>query len=133
MATWRRFRWYSRTGTVRGPGRYRCPIRDPRLLRSTSTSWRSVGPICNLDCQYCYFLEKEAPYPGDRFRMSDLTLERYVRQVIEAQTGPEVTIAWQGGEPTLMGVDFFRRAMAPVEQYRQPATVAHTIRPTARY
>jgi uncharacterized protein len=86
------------------------------------------GPICNLDCQYCYFLEKEALYPGDRFRMSDLTLERYVRQVIEAQTGPEVTIAWQGGEPTLMGVDFFRRAMALVDQYRRPGqSVAHTI------
>ena len=86
------------------------------------------GPICNLDCQYCYFLEKEALYPGDRFRMSDLTLERYVRQVIEAQTGPEVTIAWQGGEPTLMGVDFFRRAMALVDQYRRPGqSMAHTI------
>ena len=98
--------------------------RRPRLPRPGE----AAGPICNLDCQYCYFLEKEALYPGDRFRMSDLTLERYVRQVIEAQTGPEVTIAWQGGEPTLMGVDFFRRAMALVDQYRRPGqSVAHTI------
>lgn len=86
------------------------------------------GPICNLDCQYCYFLEKEALYPGDRFRMAPDTLERYVRQLIEAQTGPDVTIAWQGGEPTLMGVDFFRRAMSVVQTHARPGqTVAHTI------
>ena len=70
------------------------------------------GPICNLDCEYCFFLSKEALYPGDRFRMADEVLETYIRQVIESQAAPEVTIAWQGGEPTLMGVDFFRRALA---------------------
>jgi uncharacterized protein len=86
------------------------------------------GPICNLDCQYCYFLEKESLYPGDRFRMGEDTLARYIRQVIEAQTGPEVTIAWQGGEPTLMGVDFFRRAMALVERFQRPGQrITHTI------
>ncbi|HXX89022.1 MAG TPA: anaerobic sulfatase maturase [Acidimicrobiales bacterium] len=86
------------------------------------------GPICNLDCRYCYFLEKEALYPGDRFRMAPETLERYVRQVIESHDGPEVTVAWQGGEPTLMGLDFFGRAMALVERYRRPGqVVSHTI------
>jgi uncharacterized protein len=86
------------------------------------------GPICNLDCQYCYFLEKEALYPNDRFRMSEVTLERYLRQVIEAQPGAEVTVAWQGGEPTLMGVDFFRRAMSLVERFKRPGQVLlHTM------
>lgn len=86
------------------------------------------GPICNLDCSYCFFLSKEALYPGDRFRMSDEMLERYVRQVIESQDDPEVTVAWQGGEPTLMGVDFFRRALDLVEQYCRPGqTINHTI------
>jgi serine-type anaerobic sulfatase-maturating enzyme len=89
---------------------------------------KPTGPICNLDCRYCYFLEKEALYPGDRFRMALPTLERYIRQLIEAQTGPEVTIAWQGGEPTLMGLDFFRRAMQLVDRYRRPGqTVSHTM------
>ncbi len=86
------------------------------------------GPICNLDCEYCFFLSKEALYPGDRFRMSDELLETYIRQLLESQTGTEVTVAWQGGEPTLMGVDFFRRAVALVEQYRRPdQQVQHTI------
>ena len=72
---------------------------------------KPTGPICNLDCEYCFFLSKEALYPGDRFRMTDDVLDTYIRQLIESQTAPEVTIAWQGGEPTLMGVDFFRRAV----------------------
>ena len=86
------------------------------------------GPICNLDCEYCFFLSKEELYPGDRFRMADDVLETYIRQLIESQLAPELTIAWQGGEPTLMGVDFFRRAMAFVEQHRRPGqTIHHTI------
>jgi len=89
---------------------------------------KPTGPICNLDCEYCFFLSKEALYPGDRFRMSDELLDTYVRQVVESQSGPEVTIAWQGGEPTLMGVDFFRRAVALAEQYRRPdQALSHTI------
>jgi uncharacterized protein len=85
------------------------------------------GPICNLDCSYCFFLEKEALYPGDRFRMSDDVLATYIRQVIESQLGPEVTIAWQGGEPTLMGVDFFRRAVALAEEHAGGRRLHHTI------
>lgn len=86
------------------------------------------GPICNLDCQYCFFLSKEALYPGDRFRMSDDVVDLYVRQLLESQTGPEVTLAWQGGEPTLMGVAFFRRMLEAVERHRRPGqVVAHTI------
>ncbi len=83
------------------------------------------GPICNLDCSYCFFLEKEALYPGDRFRMAEDVLENYVRQLIEAHVGPEVTIAWQGGEPTLMGLDFFRRAVAIAESCAGPRRRLH--------
>jgi uncharacterized protein len=86
------------------------------------------GPICNLDCEYCFFLSKEALYPGDRFRMADDLLETYIRQVIESQATPEVTIAWQGGEPTLMGVDFFRRAVELAERHKAAGqVVSHTI------
>jgi uncharacterized protein len=89
---------------------------------------KPTGPICNLDCEYCFFLSKEALYPGDRFRMADEVLDTYLRQVIESQQSPEVTIAWQGGEPTLMGVDFFRRAIELAETHRRPdQTIAHTI------
>jgi len=78
------------------------------------------GPICNLDCEYCYFLSKERLYPDSDFRMSGALLEEYTRQYIEAQRVPEVTFAWQGGEPTLMGLDFFREAVAYQQKYRKP-------------
>ncbi len=81
---------------------------------------KPTGATCNLDCAYCFFLSKEMLYPGSRFRMADELLETYIRQLIEAHRTPHVTVAWQGGEPTLMGVDFFRRAHAYVEKYRRP-------------
>ncbi len=59
------------------------------------------GATCNLDCTYCFFLSKEKLYPNSRFRMSDKILESYIRQLLESQRAPEVTVAWQGGEPTL--------------------------------
>src|SRR5262245_51715442 len=103
-------------------------VRPPNAPPGFHVLAKPSGPICNLDCRYCYFLEKEALYPGDRFRMGRQTLERYIRQVIESETGPEVTIAWQGGEPTLLGVDFFRWAMELVDRYRRPGqTISHTI------
>ncbi len=86
------------------------------------------GATCNLDCTYCFFLSKEKLYPDSRFRMSDETLETYIRQLIESQRTPEVTISWQGGEPTLMGLDFFKRAMDYVTHYTRPGiTVGHTM------
>lgn len=78
------------------------------------------GAICNLDCSYCYFLSKELLYPGSRFKMADEMLESYTKQYIEAQRAPEVTFAWQGGEPTLLGLPFFRRALELQKKYRRP-------------
>ena len=78
------------------------------------------GAICNLDCQYCYFLAKENLYPGSGFRMSDEVLETYTRQYIQSQNVPEVNFAWQGGEPTLMGLDFYRKAVSLQGRYRKP-------------
>ncbi len=81
---------------------------------------KPTGATCNLDCAYCFFLSKEMLYPGSRFRMADELLETYIRQLIESHRTSEVSIAWQGGEPTLMGVDFFRRMVAYAEKYRRP-------------
>ncbi len=90
---------------------------------------KPTGAVCNLDCSYCFFLSKEMLYPGSRFRMADDLLETYIRQLIEAHAAvPEVTIAWQGGEPTLMGIDFFRRAVELTARYLAPGQrAAHTI------
>ena len=93
---------------------------------------KPTGPICNLDCEYCFFLSKESLYPGDTFRMGDELARTYVRQLLESQAGPEATIAWQGGEPTLMGVDFFRRCVALADEYRRAdQSVTHTIQTNA--
>ncbi|NOX21521.1 MAG: anaerobic sulfatase maturase [Actinobacteria bacterium] len=81
---------------------------------------KPTGPICNLDCSYCFFLSKEMLYPGDRFRMADDLLETYIAQLLESHTAPEVMVAWQGGEPTMMGLDFFRRSVELVEIHRRP-------------
>ena len=89
---------------------------------------KPTGAICNLDCSYCFFLRKEALYPGDRFRMADDVLEAYITQLLAAHTTDEVTIAWQGGEPTLMGIGFFRRAVEIAERVKRPGVrLEHTI------
>jgi uncharacterized protein len=89
---------------------------------------KPTGAICNLDCAYCFFLDKEVFYPGSKFRMSEPLLEQYIRQLIESHQTNDVNIAWQGGEPTLMGLDFYRRAMSLVEKYRRPGmTFLHTM------
>ncbi len=73
---------------------------------------KPVGARCNLACEYCYYLEKASLLgQSGRAAMSDEVLEAYVRQVCEATTAPSVDFAWQGGEPTLAGLDFYRRVL----------------------
>lgn len=85
------------------------------------------GSTCNIDCTYCFFLSKESLYPNENSRMSDATLETYICQLLESHRTPTVTVAWQGGEPTLMRLPFFERAVQLVEQFKQPGqTVEHT-------
>ncbi|MFZ2472351.1 MAG: anaerobic sulfatase maturase [Methanothrix sp.] len=81
---------------------------------------KPTGAACNLGCKYCFFLSKKNLYPKSSFRMSDELLETYIRQYIEAQKIPQATIAWQGGEPTLMGLDFFRRSIQYQQKYKRP-------------
>ena len=79
---------------------------------------KPMGPICNLDCTYCYYLEKENLY-GDKknFKMTDDVLESYIRQYIQSQSSSTVSFAWQGGEPTLLGVPFFERVIQLQAKY----------------
>ena len=79
---------------------------------------KPAGPICNLDCKYCFYLEKEKLYPETRhFAMAPEVLERYIEQYILGQAGAEVQFAWQGGEPTLAGLDFFRAVVELQQKY----------------
>ena len=107
------------------------PIRETPLPADAAPGFHLLvkpsGSTCNIDCSYCFFLSKEALYPNGKSRMSAATLETYVRQLLESHRGPEVSVAWQGGEPTLMKLEFFRHSVALVEQYRQPGqTILHT-------
>jgi uncharacterized protein len=83
---------------------------------------KPTGSACNLNCDYCFFLKKEQLYPGSTFRMSDDVHEAYIKQLFEAHQVPQVTVAWQGGEPTLMGLDFFRRSVELQKKYQKPGT-----------
>ncbi len=79
---------------------------------------KPVGPVCNLDCGYCYYLRKEELFPrGERFRMREEVLESYVRSYIAASPGPTVHFVWHGGEPTLLGTAFYEMALSFQERH----------------
>jgi uncharacterized protein len=94
---------------------------------------KPTGAVCNLDCEYCFFLSKEELYPGSGFRMPPEVHEAYISQLLAAQRGvDEIVVAFQGGEPTLMGLDFFRRTLELEEQYAAPGQrVLNTVQTNA--
>ncbi len=80
---------------------------------------KPVGALCNLDCSYCYYLEKKELYPNrESFRMPPDLLERYIVQHIEAAPKTTILFSWHGGEPTLLGVDYFRHMVELQEKHR---------------
>ncbi len=86
---------------------------------------KPMGPACNLKCDYCFYLEKGSLYPAKQnFRMPDAVMKAYIKSYIQSQPAPEVEFVWQGGEPTLCGIDFYRR----VVQYQKSYAAAKTIR-----
>jgi uncharacterized protein len=93
---------------------------------------KPTGPLCNLDCTYCFYLEKENLYPNTRkWAMTDEVLEAYVRGYIEAQDADTVNFAWQGGEPTLLGVDFFERAVELERRYAGGKRITNALQTNA--
>ncbi len=82
---------------------------------------KPIGPLCNLGCSYCYYLPKEALYPdGSNFQMPNDVLEKYIKQHIEASPGPLISFSWHGGEPTLLGLDYFRKIVSLQHKYQPP-------------
>lgn len=97
-------------------------------VRAFHVMTKPIGPICNLDCKYCFYLEKEKLFPSnEKFRMSDEVLETYIRDYIAHQSVPEISFAWQGGEPTLMGVDFFRKVVALQKKHAQGRRILNAL------
>ncbi len=99
------------SGPVVPPGSRRLPF---------SVLAKPTGAACNLDCTYCFFLSKEMLYDHDSQRMSADGLEEYLRNFLDSQPDGPVEVAWQGGEPTMRGLPFFRRAVELTEQLRRP-------------
>ncbi|MHB1172076.1 MAG: anaerobic sulfatase maturase [Lacisediminihabitans sp.] len=94
---------------------------------------KPTGAVCNLDCEYCYFLSKEQLYPDGSFRMPSEVHEAYIRQLLEGHRGnDEVVVAFQGGEPTMMGLDFFRRTIELEREFARPGQkILNTIQTNA--
>jgi uncharacterized protein len=90
------------------------------MRRNFQIMTKPTGPICNLDCRYCFYLEKEKLYPETKqWTMKPETLESYIRGYIESQEQQPVTFAWQGGEPTLLGVEYFQQVIALQARHAQ--------------
>lgn len=96
--------------------------------KSCQVMIKPTGSVCNLDCKYCFYLEKEKLYPERKvnYKMTDDMLEMFIRQHIAAQDVSEVIFAWQGGEPTLMGLDFYRKAVELQKCYAMGKTIINT-------
>lgn len=89
---------------------------------------KPAGPDCNLRCQYCFYLEKQVLFPeANRCRMSDGVLEQYIRSYVASQPTREIEFAWQGGEPTLMGLDFFKRAVELERHYASNRVIRNSL------
>lgn len=90
----------------------------PNKDRAFQVFVKPTGALCNLSCDYCYYLDKKALYPGKAtFRMDDAVLEKYIYQHIQATTEEVVMFSWHGGEPLLAGLDFFRKAVTIQKKY----------------
>ena len=90
---------------------------------------KPTGAVCNLDCEYCFFLSKEQLYPNSEFRMTPEVHEAYLEQLFAAHPADaEVSVSYQGGEPTLMGLEFFARSVELAARFAGPGQSAlHTI------
>ena len=93
----------------------------PKAHREFQIFAKPVGALCNLNCHYCYYLQKEHLYPErESFRMPDDVLEAYIAQHIDASPGPVISFSWHGGEPTLLGADYFRNIVALQRKHQPP-------------
>ncbi len=90
-----------------------------KASRSFQIFAKPIGAVCNLDCTYCYYLGKKQFYPKDTsFRMPDDILEAYISQHIQASPDSTIRFSWHGGEPTLLGLDYFRKIVEIQKQYQ---------------
>ena len=92
---------------------------------------KPVGSLCNLRCRYCYYLDKADIYGGKEPRMTYEMLETFIREYIAANDVPEVLFNWHGGEPLLMGLDFYRKAIQLQEKYASGKRIRNALQTNA--
>ncbi len=102
-----------------------------KIQRSFSVMVKCAGPLCNLDCDYCYYLEKDALYPEKKFnlssfRMEEAILEKMIREVILSQPQSRIEFVWHGGEPALLGIGYFRKIVEWQQKYAGGKTIANS-------
>jgi uncharacterized protein len=89
---------------------------------------KPIGPLCNLKCEYCFYLEKQALFgPNKQYRMTDDVLHAYITNYINSQPTPVVEFVWQGGEPTLLGIDFFKKVIDLQKQFSGAKTITNSL------
>jgi len=89
---------------------------------------KPIGPVCNLNCEYCFYLEKKALFgSGEQYRMSDKVLSAFIINYITSQPTPVVEFLWQGGEPTLLGIDFFKRVLDFQKRFSGGKTITNAL------
>ena len=89
---------------------------------------KPIGPACNLNCEYCFYLEKQALFaPDEQYRMTDDVLRAFIADYISFQQTPLVEFVWQGGEPTLLGIDFFRRVIDLQKAFTGGKTITNSL------
>jgi uncharacterized protein len=88
---------------------------------------KPAGPACNLNCTYCFYLEKKNLFEAATTFMSDQVLEAYTEKYIRSQEGPTVEFTWQGGEPTLAGLVFYRKAIEYQKKYKGSKQIRNSL------
>lgn len=89
---------------------------------------KPIGPMCNLNCEYCFYLEKQVLFgAGEKYRMSDEVLSAFITNYVKSQPTPVVEFVWQGGEPTLLGIDFFKRVIELQRPFVRQKTITNSL------
>lgn len=90
------------------------------------------GSNCNMDCKYCFYLGKSKLYPGQQnFRMPDDMLEKFIKEYIESQDLPTIHLTWQGGEPTLLGIEYFQKIVEFQNKYADGKNIVNAVQTNA--
>jgi len=99
-----------------------------RETQSIHVVAKPIGPVCNLNCEYCFYLEKQALFgTGEKYRMPDKVLFAFITNYITSQPTPVVEFVWQGGEPTLLGIDFFKRVIELQRPFTRQKAITNSL------